>query len=149
MTPSSSFSRHDRQKPKTGGAHLVHNNFDLAKLLDPFEQLEREFNWKKEAAAAAAVALASPIKPPSEFGSFSSSATEEQVQQSGKLSKNNSVYSGSVSSDVLNVSETCVDSSNVIVSSEKCNNIDIYDVMPNNRHKTSSVDEEDTNESLR
>ena len=54
------------------------NSFDLAKLLDPFEQIEREFNWKKEVAAAAAAAaaasnnvsqpLASPIKPPSEFG---------------------------------------------------------------------------------
>ena len=66
MTPSSSFSRHDRlQKPPFSQGQLL-GSFDLAKLLDPFEQLEREFNWKQKEAAAAALT----IKPPSEFGSL-------------------------------------------------------------------------------
>ena len=36
------------------------NNFDLAKLLDPFEQLEREFNWDD----------VTMIRPPSAFSSM-------------------------------------------------------------------------------
>ena len=44
----SSFSSQDRTKP-----------FDLAKLLDPFEQLEREFNWEDVT-----------LKPPSAFCSL-------------------------------------------------------------------------------
>lgn len=36
------------------------HHFDLAKLLDPFERLEREFNWEE----------LTPIRPPSAFSSL-------------------------------------------------------------------------------
>jgi hypothetical protein len=42
----SSFAKADRE------------HFDLAKLLDPFEKLEREFNWEE----------VTPLRPPSAFG---------------------------------------------------------------------------------
>ena len=48
-TPSSSFSAADRDKP-----------LDIARLLDPFEQLEREFGWESTGA----------IRPPSAFCSL-------------------------------------------------------------------------------
>ena len=51
LTPKSSFSQFDAQTV---------NNFDLAKLLDPFEQLEREFNWDD----------VTMIRPPSAFSSM-------------------------------------------------------------------------------
>ena len=51
-TPQSSFSSHDRTNSKPP--------FDLAKLLDPFEQLEREFNWED----------VTTLKPPSAFCSL-------------------------------------------------------------------------------
>ena len=50
-TPHSSFSAADRSKPTT---------IDLAKLLDPFEQLEREFGWEGGLT----------IRPPSAFCSL-------------------------------------------------------------------------------
>ena len=58
-TPQSSFSSHDRTKP-----------FDLAKLLDPFEQLEREFNWEDVT-----------LKPPSAFCSLVDVREDHHHQQ--------------------------------------------------------------------
>ena len=99
-TPKSSFSQHDR--PNRPKVHLTNrknsmrefhrekmmvsksNSFDLAKLLDPFEQLEREFNWRKETDQ-------SPIKPPSEFGSFvPDSMNDSGVQE--ELCNNIDIY---------------------------------------------------------
>lgn len=53
LTPRSSFSTYDYR------SQTSMNNFDLAKLLDPFEQLEREFNWDDVT-----------IRPPSAFSSM-------------------------------------------------------------------------------
>ena len=53
LTPRSSFSTYDYR------SQTAMNNFDLAKLLDPFEQLEREFNWDDVT-----------IRPPSAFSSM-------------------------------------------------------------------------------
>ena len=53
-TPRSSFTTYDRNK-----AVQQQHHFDLAKLLDPFEQLEREFNWEDVT-----------IRPPSAFSSM-------------------------------------------------------------------------------
>ena len=61
-TPHSSFSAADRSKPTT---------IDLAKLLDPFEQLEREFGWEGGLT----------IRPPSAFCSLADiqEDTDEKV----------------------------------------------------------------------
>ena len=61
-TPHSSFSAADRNKPTT---------IDLAKLLDPFEQLEREFGWEGGLT----------IRPPSAFCSLADiqEDTDEKV----------------------------------------------------------------------
>ena len=56
-TPRSSFTNFDRSKPLNSANLAAH--FDLAKLLDPFEQLEREFNWEDVT-----------IRPPSAFSSM-------------------------------------------------------------------------------
>ena len=63
-TPRSSFSTHDRGRPNPTLnnpplAPSSNSHFDLAKLLDPFEQLEREFNWDDVT-----------IRPPSAFSSM-------------------------------------------------------------------------------
>jgi hypothetical protein len=60
-TPRSSFTTYD----KTSSTH-----FDLAKLLDPFEQLEREFNWADVT-----------IRPPSAFSSMIDVRDQQQQQQ--------------------------------------------------------------------
>lgn len=65
-TPRSSFTAHDRTKPSS--AH-----FDLAKLLDPFEQLEREFNWDDVT-----------IRPPSAFSSMVEDANHETMEDGSK-----------------------------------------------------------------
>ena len=56
----SSFAKADRQ------------HFDLAKLLDPFEKLEREFNWEE----------VTPLRPPS---AFSTSQTEECAKKASAV----------------------------------------------------------------
>ena len=56
----SSFAKADRQ------------HFDLAKLLDPFEKLEREFNWEE----------VTPLRPPS---AFSTSQTEETAKKASAV----------------------------------------------------------------
>ena len=69
-TPRSSFSSHDRTKPQ--------QSFDLAKLLDPFEQLEREFNWED----------VTTLKPPSAFCSLVDVRGEDLQQKQEKYVKN-------------------------------------------------------------
>ncbi len=77
VTPASSFTPYDKSKPvhfpgnvpeidlaalepkESGKQTNPTADFDLAKVLDPFEQLEREFNWGNIA-----------IRPPSAFGSI-------------------------------------------------------------------------------
>ena len=68
-TPQSSFSSHDRTKPQ--------QSFDLAKLLDPFEQLEREFNWED----------VTTLKPPSAFCSLVDVRGEDLQQKQEKYVK--------------------------------------------------------------
>ena len=127
------------------------NSFDLAKLLDPFEQIEREFNWKKEVAAAAAAAaaasnnvsqpLASPIKPPSEFGSFSLDSSERQDQDtSAEVNVTQSDEVKSFASDSRNLSD------NPVTTGEKCNNIDIYDVVPASTNRQELLDDQQNND---
>ena len=127
------------------------NSFDLAKLLDPFEQIEREFNWKKEVAAAAAAAaaasnnvsqpLASPIKPPSEFGSFSMDSSERRDQDtSAEVNVTQSDEVKSFASDSRNLSD------NPVTTGEKCNNIDIYDVVPASTNRPELLDDQQNND---
>ena len=127
------------------------NSFDLAKLLDPFEQIEREFNWKKEVAAAAAAAaaasnnvshpLASPIKPPSEFGSFSLDSSERRDQDtSAEVNVTQSDEVKSFASDSRNLSD------NPVTTGEKCNNIDIYDVVPASTNRPELLDDQQNND---
>ena len=127
------------------------NSFDLAKLLDPFEQIEREFNWKKEVAAAAAAAaaasnnvsqpLASPIKPPSEFGSFSLDSSETRDQDtSAEVNVTQSDEVKSFASDSRNLSD------NPVTTGEKCNNIDIYDVVPASTNRPELLDDQQNND---
>ena len=69
LTPRSSFSAFDTQTV---------NNFDLAKLLDPFEQLEREFNWDD----------VTMIRPPSAFSSMVD-VNENNQQENNNAIENN------------------------------------------------------------
>lgn len=60
-TPNSSFSTHDKRRNSFKRSQMkAQHSFDLAKLLDPFEQLEREFNWDNVTC----------IRPPSAFSSL-------------------------------------------------------------------------------
>ena len=69
LTPRSSFTAFDTQTV---------NNFDLAKLLDPFEQLEREFNWDD----------VTMIRPPSAFSSMVD-VNENNQQENNNAIENN------------------------------------------------------------
>ena len=77
-TPHSSFSRADRQQAPgfEGSTPLI----DLATLLDPFEQLERE--WETSPGNVQIPPSAAPtIRPPSAFCSLTDIQEEERVRE--------------------------------------------------------------------
>ena len=79
-TPHSSFSRADRQAPPpavgfAGSTPLI----DLATLLDPFEQLERE--WETSPGVQIPPSAAPTIRPPSAFCSLTDIQEEERVRE--------------------------------------------------------------------
>ena len=76
-TPHSSFSRADRPPPPGVGASTP--LIDLATLLDPFEQLERE--WETSPGGTIPPTTAPTIRPPSAFCSLTDIQEEERVRE--------------------------------------------------------------------
>ena len=75
-TPHSSFSRADRPGVGfVGSTPLI----DLATLLDPFEQLERE--WETSPGVHMPASAAATIRPPSAFCSLTDIQEEERVRE--------------------------------------------------------------------
>ena len=74
-TPHSSFSRADR--PPGGSTPLI----DLATLLDPFEQLEREWETSPGVQIPPSAAANATIRPPSAFCSLTDIQEEERVRE--------------------------------------------------------------------
>ena len=77
-TPHSSFSRADRP-PGLGFGGSSTPLIDLATLLDPFEQLERE--WETTPGVQIPPSAAATIRPPSAFCSLTDIQEEERVRE--------------------------------------------------------------------
>ena len=78
-TPHSSFSRADRPPPPGVGFAGSTPLIDLATLLDPFEQLERE--WETSPGVQIPPSAAATIRPPSAFCSLTDIQEEERVRE--------------------------------------------------------------------
>ena len=106
ITPHHSFTGADRSRP-----------IDIAKMLDPFEQLEREFGWETGGVT---------IRPPSAFCSLADIEEDSDERQSDQVNSDNNEVMEAVDeavnslddSGVCDVSDNSISEENTITRAE-------------------------------